>query len=63
MLSEIIFLMDMQEISSSTNLNKNLKITRAQSKLHEGWKFDVKFMRRLEFLSYKIIDQPTTVNN
>jgi len=63
MLSEIIFLMDMQEISAPTNLYKNLEIPGAQSKLYEGWKFNGKFMGGVEFLSDKIIDQPTTVNN
>ena len=62
-LSKIVFLMDMQEMPSSANLHKNLKIARAQSKLHKGGKFDVKFMWRLKFLGYKIIDQPTTLNN
>jgi len=47
----------------SVNLHKNLKIAGNQSKFHKAGKFDVKFMWRLEFLGYKIIDQPTTINN
>ena len=59
MLSEIVFLVDMQEMPSLIDLHKNLKIARGQGKLHKGGKFDVKFMCRLEFVAYKIIDQPT----